>query len=355
MKVHLKILIFFASILFDALFSQSNFSVKGLAVPYDGKELKLNPIFLNPNYPARFQITVKNDKFKVINNSFYVEGTIKDFPQPLEISFYDATNNRVYYSIFFIDNKKTNYIVSIPDLTTGKHIDIKNSKSQTEYNVILDHLHSENIDLMPFDENNFLKKYNFLNKYIHTRPNSFVALWMIVSDYRYVGYKSEFNNSLKLFGENVKYSSIYKDFIDSLEKDQKFATGKKFPILSISNTYLPKLYGKKYTVVEFWFSYCQPCIKDIPEYQKIYDLFKDRGLEYISISTDRIQDKAHLESVIRKYNLKWINLFDENGRIAAKNNINQFPTTFLLNSIGEIEYIGITPDFLKDFLIENLK
>ena len=54
------------------------------------------------------------------------------------------------------------------------------------------------------------------------------------------------------------------------------------------------------TLVHFWFSYCQPCIKEIPELNKFV---KDKKLQIIHISSDKSDSKMqeNLEKVITKY------------------------------------------------------
>ncbi|WP_298899084.1 TlpA disulfide reductase family protein [uncultured Psychroserpens sp.] len=96
--------------------------------------------------------------------------------------------------------------------------------------------------------------------------------------------------------------------------------------------------GKKYILIDFWASWCGPCIKEIPVYKNIYDKYKDvgKGLEIISISTDK-----NLESwkqAISKNSIPWINLINEqeNPSTAFKYGITELPTTFLIDLEGKI-------------------
>ncbi|WHF52601.1 TlpA disulfide reductase family protein [Chryseobacterium gotjawalense] len=83
--------------------------------------------------------------------------------------------------------------------------------------------------------------------------------------------------------------------------------------------------------------------------------YKDKGFEIIVFSTDRTLDIANWRKTVDKNNLSWQNVLDENGVEAKKYNINQFPTTFLLDAEGNIIKKNISPEELAQFLEENLK
>ena len=63
------------------------------------------------------------------------------------------------------------------------------------------------------------------------------------------------------------------------------------------------------TLVHFWFSYCQPCIKEIPELNKFV---KDKKLQIIHISSDKSDSKMqeNLEKVITKSNINHCYIID---------------------------------------------
>jgi thiol-disulfide isomerase/thioredoxin len=73
---------------------------------------------------------------------------------------------------------------------------------------------------------------------------------------------------------------------------------------------LQKLKGKV-VMVNFWASWCGPCLADLPELKAAYDKHHAQGLEVIGISLD--EDRAEMEAVLKKYGITWPQYFDGKG------------------------------------------
>lgn len=93
----------------------------------------------------------------------------------------------------------------------------------------------------------------------------------------------------------------------------------------------------KVVLVDFWATWCVPCIKVMPEIKKLYADFHDRGFEIIGISLD--SDKEKLESYLAKEEIAWPQYFDGAGwdnEIARQYGIESIPATFLIGADGLI-------------------
>lgn len=67
----------------------------------------------------------------------------------------------------------------------------------------------------------------------------------------------------------------------------------------------------EYLFIDFWASWCGPCIADLPKLKEVQEKYKDSGLEILSISIDE-NIKPWL-AAIKKHNIAWANLVDLSG------------------------------------------
>lgn len=65
----------------------------------------------------------------------------------------------------------------------------------------------------------------------------------------------------------------------------------------------------RYVLIDFWASWCGPCIREVPHLKKVYEKFKDHGLEIISVSID---DKENAwRKALDKHQLPYVKLWDD--------------------------------------------
>jgi peroxiredoxin len=92
----------------------------------------------------------------------------------------------------------------------------------------------------------------------------------------------------------------------------------------------------KYVLLDFWATWCAPCMAQMPFIKKLHTDFSSDKLVIIGISEDRSIDK--FKSEIAKGQMNWLNVFDENNKIEHQFGINAIPTTILINKEGIITY-----------------
>ena len=93
----------------------------------------------------------------------------------------------------------------------------------------------------------------------------------------------------------------------------------------------------KVTIIDFWASWCGPCRSENPNVVALYKKFHAKGLNIIGVSLDNNAEKW--KQAILKDGLIWIhvsNLKEWNDPIAKIYEVNQIPSTFLLDASGKI-------------------
>jgi len=111
----------------------------------------------------------------------------------------------------------------------------------------------------------------------------------------------------------------------------------------------------KVVLVDFWATWCVPCLRAMPEIKSLYAEFHDKGFEVIGISLD--DDKEKLESYLAKEGITWPQFFDGNGwenKFAQEYGIESIPATFLIGPDGLIAANDLSGEALKAKITELL-
>lgn len=111
---------------------------------------------------------------------------------------------------------------------------------------------------------------------------------------------------------------------------------------------------KDIVLIDFWASWCGPCIADFPELKKLYSAYNDDGFEIVGVSID--DNMEDWKGGVDEHELPWVNLGelkDWDGPVAVSYGVNAIPKGYLVDSKGCIYEKNIRPRALKDFLVER--
>ncbi|MDO5663882.1 MAG: TlpA disulfide reductase family protein [Bacteroidia bacterium] len=103
--------------------------------------------------------------------------------------------------------------------------------------------------------------------------------------------------------------------------------------IELSNT----IANNKYTLLEFWASWCGPCRSEIPHLKKAYDKYKAKGFEIYAISLD--DNEADWLKAMDEEKTPWINVHNAegfNGEVIKAYGIRGIPSSFLIDKDGTI-------------------
>lgn len=93
----------------------------------------------------------------------------------------------------------------------------------------------------------------------------------------------------------------------------------------------------KFTILEFWASWCGPCRGEIPNLKKAYAKYKSKGLEIYSISLD--ENNSKWLKALEEENTTWLNVVDEagfKGKAAKDYGVLGVPASYLISQDGKI-------------------
>lgn len=117
---------------------------------------------------------------------------------------------------------------------------------------------------------------------------------------------------------------------------------------------LAKLKGKV-VLVDFWATWCGPCIAELPNVQETYKKYHDKGFEVLGISLDEDQDA--FSKFLEEKDLPWPQHFDGKGwgnEISSKFGISGIPATFLVGADGKVVATNLRGEALEEAVAEEL-
>ncbi len=117
-----------------------------------------------------------------------------------------------------------------------------------------------------------------------------------------------------------------------------------------------KDYKGKVVLVDFWATWCGPCIAELPNVLKTYEKFRAKGFEIIGVSLD--QRKEPLEAFIAEKKMDWPQHCDGKGwenEVSRKFGIDSIPATFLVDKEGKVARLDLRGEALEKAVEELLK
>lgn len=144
----------------------------------------------------------------------------------------------------------------------------------------------------------------------------------------------------------VASTMVGKTFVDIV---QNTPDGKELKLSDIVS-------ANKYTLVDFWASWCGPCRREMPSVVEAYKTYKAKGLEVVGVSLDT--DMAAWKKAITDLNITWPQMSDLKGwqnAGAALYGVRSIPATVLINQEGKIVARNLRGEELLTKLEELMK
>lgn len=108
---------------------------------------------------------------------------------------------------------------------------------------------------------------------------------------------------------------------------------------------LNDLKGKELTVLDFWATWCKPCVTSIPKLNKLYIQFSEKGVEFIGVNVDAPRSIAKVKPFANSLDIQYPIVLDPDQDLVNQFNVNVFPTLMVYNKKGEEVFVheGFNP------------
>ena len=101
-------------------------------------------------------------------------------------------------------------------------------------------------------------------------------------------------------------------------------------------------YKGRVVLLDFWATWCGPCVGELPETRVVYDKYHAQGFEVVGISLD--DKREALMAFLQKEKLPWPQVFDGkgwDGALAKQYGVRAIPATFLIGRDGKIAAVDV--------------
>lgn len=184
--------------------------------------------------------------------------------------------------------------------------------------------------------------------------DSYLTAILLKNEYSKKDSFEDLLNKYNSLTDRIKNSVIGKELKVVITEIGKLAVGQLAPDFSAmspsgENISLSSLKGK-YVLIDFWASWCAPCLKEAPNLIAVYNDYKSKGFEILSVSLDKDSDRNKWVNAIEKHELDWKHISTLDGwacKIAKLYNVSAVPSMILIDKEGRIISKDLRGDNLR--------
>ena len=99
-------------------------------------------------------------------------------------------------------------------------------------------------------------------------------------------------------------------------------------------------------IVDFWATWCIPCVQSMPKIQKLAEKFADQPLTVVGINQDARGKEKKVEEFLKDKKITFRQFLDPSNKLGRKYKVSGIPCTFLIDKKGIVQavYLGLRPD-----------
>ncbi len=266
----------------------------------------------------------------------------KPFPLILENKKYTITGvykkNQIKHLKITGSSLTNDYQVYVKDVAKyGKKMNKVSAKSQKYISM------GDSAKAMPYFKafvktDKQQKKYEYRSMLAH--PSSYFSL--MIFSYNWHSYSLDSaKNVFARFSPAVKQSALGKDIALGLENGSKIHVGDEMRNFTLPDTsgndIVLQSFKGKWIILDFWASWCGPCMANIPKIKDLMKTYSDKNCVLVGVSVD--SDKAAWLNAIRREKTDWLQLCDfkaQGSPPILSYRVQGFPTYVLISPEGKI-------------------
>jgi peroxiredoxin len=310
------------------------------------------------------------DSCRVINGQFMMKGRITENATLAILKTKDLKN----YVYFWVENTSISMTLKAEEFKKGVITGTTTAEDEKRLQLLRDQIHKQSDSLRKIlkatSDTNAQKEIRLqmkrfeeqdqqtMKNWIKANPNSVYAAYLL--DWKSNSWGKETTSALyNNLSRDIKMHPYGQNIKNFIELHQDLHVGDKLADFEQPNTAgktvkLSKVKAK-YILLDFWASFCGPCLQENRELVKTYARFKDKGFAVLGVSLD--ENKADWLKTIAREGYTWENVSDLNGsknKAAVIYGITGIPESFLIDEHGVIVAHNLHGKDLSDKLEQLL-
>jgi cytochrome c biogenesis protein CcmG, thiol:disulfide interchange protein DsbE len=101
---------------------------------------------------------------------------------------------------------------------------------------------------------------------------------------------------------------------------------------------LQEIQGESLTIVDFWATWCKPCVASIPKINQLAEEFKTQGVAFWGINVDSPRNLSKVKPFVTSLNIRYPVFLDTDQKLMNSLNVSIMPTLLILDKAGKIRF-----------------